>query len=487
MLPAFGFVEFFDQAFVRAFSFLGLADLYTVIQMLFKVFADTYLPRVNDFGMVRHLWMPEPFVEGYPPLRYSVTTSPSFLPIWLDHFFIEKNLYLKDGFMQQWLYVKAWIVLAALYYQKLINLRFSLGFLLQINPYVPPLSGLWFVTDWGINALSGFIPISRGMDFNPILFSGLLGYFIDSTRSLTYGLPYTKEDLRISPEYGSQLAAITGETKRRFMQVEPVSEITTDRYLFKYYFEGIPSYYLKTNTELPEGLLKEYWFESINGPAIVRYLLDTYPTIDIRPQFLRDRQVDEFLAQYDPLMKDQTLPSIKEKYYYYDIKEEHLPLIRETLDRWALDKRIPINEETLKLGRQKKLEYAIAEKKIEIVNVLPIKEAKEILNSFHNQSNQEILKKIDEQTYNRLFPKIDLLTTNQIFTHTNGTLLKKLGTDNQIQTSEMVVNNSQILNGNLNIPELLAVSNSDFLVYNLYQNTDISLNNLIQTLFSITH
>ena len=186
-------------------------------------------------------------------------------------------------------------------------------------------------------------------------------------------------------------------------------------------------------------------------------------------------------------MKDQTLPSIKEKYYYYDIKEEHLPLIRETLDRWALDKRIPINEETLKLGRQKKLEYAIAEKKIEIVNVLPIKEAKEILNSFHNQSNQEILKKIDEQTYNRLFPKIDLLTTNQIFTHTNGTLLKKLGTDNQIQTSEMVVNNSQILNGNLNIPELLAVSNSDFLVYNLYQNTDISLNNLIQTLFSITH
>ena len=54
--------------------------------------------------------------------------------------------------------------------------------------------------------------------FNQILFSGLLGYFIDSTRSLTYGLPYTKEDLRISPEYGSQLAAITGETKRRFME-----------------------------------------------------------------------------------------------------------------------------------------------------------------------------------------------------------------------------------------------------------------------------
>jgi hypothetical protein len=98
IFPTFGFVEFFDQSLGQAFSFLGLTDLYTVIQMLFKVFTDTYLPRINDFGMVRHLWMPEPYVEGYSPLRYSVTTSPTFLPVWLDHFLLKKSLF------KRWVY-----------------------------------------------------------------------------------------------------------------------------------------------------------------------------------------------------------------------------------------------------------------------------------------------------------------------------------------------------------------------------------------------
>ena len=483
MLPTFGFFEFIDKGFGQVFSFLGLSDLYMIIQLLFKTFADAYLPRVNDFGMVRHLWMPEPFVEGYPPLIYSVPTNPSFLPLWLDHFFIEKNLYLQNGFMQQWLYTKAWIVLAALYYQKLVNLRFSLGFLLQVNPYMPPLSGLWFVTDWGINALSGFIPISRGMDFNPILFSALLGYFIDSTRTLTYALPYTQEDLKISDEYGEQLAQITGDEKRRFMQVQPVSEFTTNEYLFKYYFEGIPSYYLKTNSELPEGLLRQYWFGSVNGPAVIRYLLDTYPNVDIRPQFLRDRQVDEFLAQYDPLMKGKLLPSIEDKYYYYPLKEEHLPLIRETLDKWALDKRIPVNEQTINIGRQKKLEYAVAEKRIEILNTTPIKEAKEILNSFKNQSNEEILKEVDKESYNRLFLKTELLNNNGIDEHRLDQTLNRLEKDNSIQ----MLKNSGIVNENLNLPELLALSDSDLSIYQIYHGLDNQLNNIVDILFSLIH
>ena len=54
----FGFTEFVDQSFGRIFTLLGLSDLYAIIQMLFKTFADSYLPKVNEFGMVRHLWMP---------------------------------------------------------------------------------------------------------------------------------------------------------------------------------------------------------------------------------------------------------------------------------------------------------------------------------------------------------------------------------------------------------------------------------------------
>jgi len=87
MLPTFGFFEFIDKGFGQVFSFLGLSDLYMIIQLLFKTFADAYLPRVNDFGMVRHLWMPEPFVEGYPPLIYSVPTNPSFFTALARPFF----------------------------------------------------------------------------------------------------------------------------------------------------------------------------------------------------------------------------------------------------------------------------------------------------------------------------------------------------------------------------------------------------------------
>ena len=477
----FGFTEFVDQSFGRIFTLLGLSDLYAIIQMLFKTFADSYLPKVNEFGMVRHLWMPEPFVEGFPPLRYSVPAGPHFLPSIIDRFFIEHNLYLQDGFMKQWLYIKAWVVLTALYYQKLVNIRFSLGFILQVNPYVPPLSGLWFITDWGINALSGFIPISRGMDFNPLLFSGLLGYFIDSTRTLTYALPYTKEDLKISASYGRQLAAVTGNERRRFMQVVPVGEKTTDQNLFKYYFEGIPSYYLKTKTDLPEGLLKEYWFESINGPAIVRYLLDTYPDVDIRPQFLRDRQVDEFLLKYDPLMKGQSLEPIKDKYYYYDIKDEHLPLIREVLDRWAIDKKIPINEQTIMIGRQKKMEYAIEEKKAELLNTIPLKDVKELFKLINGKNPKDALKTIDKETYERLFPNVlerkNLTSSNSIETQT----LPKLLEENSL--NYLTKTNSE----NLNISELLSLTNLDSSVYTIYQNLDNEMSHSFKLFFSSFH
>ena len=49
------------------------------------------------YSYVRALWMPDPYIEGFAPLRFAVPLGPNYLPIWIDHFFIEKQLYMRSG------------------------------------------------------------------------------------------------------------------------------------------------------------------------------------------------------------------------------------------------------------------------------------------------------------------------------------------------------------------------------------------------------
>lgn len=427
------------------------------------------------YSYVRALWMPDPYIEGFAPLRFAVPLGPNYLPIWMDHFFIEKQLYMNQTFIVQWFLIRSVLLHVILFYQMIFGWRLQLGYFLQFNPYALPLSILWDMTDPLYNGFVGVFPIAYGMDPNPLITLCIMGATLDYLKFLAYSLPYLEKDLKFEDAYGQALSKIADLEESR-NTIGGRGDLEKPRaYYFSTYYEGIPSYYLDNHKPVPNKLLESYWFGSgENSPAIVEYLLKAYPAeIEVRPDMLRLREIEELLLEKDPLLKGRKLPSIKDEFPSYPVTDE-----LEKLMRQAIIRNRPIFEE--RFASRYRTEQGL-------VRFLRRQLKKHYPNSVLNvqTSEQQIVeqKQLALQTYAK--PSL----TNHLEQVSEKTISHNLITDDTRISHELVSkvkNTDEIVKG-LGLTELIASSSSESSLFDIYNVLNSQTSSLLEKFFLSKH
>ena len=427
------------------------------------------------YSYVRALWMPDPYIEGFAPLRFAVPLGPNYLPIWIDHFFIEKQLYMSQTFIVQWFLIRSVLIHVILFYQMIFGWRLQLGYFLQFNPYGFPLSVLWDMTDPLYNGFVGVFPIAYGMDPNPLITLCIMGVTLDYLKFLAYSLPYTAKDLKFEETYGQALSKIADLEESR-NTVGGRGDLDKPRsYYFSTYYEGIPSYYLDNHKPVPNKLLESYWFGSgENSPAIAEYLLKAYPAeIEVRPDMLRLREIEELLLEKDPLLKGRKLPPIKDEFPSYPVTDE-----LENLMRQAIIRNRPIFEE--RFASKYRTEQGL-------VKFLRRQLKKYYPNSVLNMqtSEQQIgeQKQLAMQTHTKpeIINHLEKISGKTI----SHTLIPE---DTQIQ-HELVskVKNPDAIAKGLGLTELIASSSSESSLFDVYNVLNSQTSDLLEKFFFSKH
>lgn len=145
----------------------------------------------------------------------------------------------------------------------LCELRMSLNFWLNINPYTLPWYILLVATDWALESVSGVLPGIMGIEFTGIIVFEFFDALREYLENLVFTMPY-----------------LPSEAIEETIGIHKV-----------YRFSGIPKLWYKYG--IPDDL-REEWYQK--RPDILEHLIKTYGHLDL--DFVPSRVLEQFYKNH---------------------------------------------------------------------------------------------------------------------------------------------------------------------------------------------